>query len=114
MKGPQLAGALSFMALGVCLVVLLISFGRMRAVSLVEVAGPEDVNIHLRASSNSIAWMCGGKEVADVCLLSAETCVAVRKAANHTLLCRLAPALPWSLFCTVSHPRRLRDFCFGA
>lgn len=81
MKGPRLAGALSFMALGVCLVVLLISFGRMRAVSLMKVAGPEDVNIHLRASSNSIAWMCGGKEVADVCLLSAETCVAVRKAA---------------------------------
>ncbi len=73
----QLAAALSLVAVGAFLVVGLVKAGR------VELLGPQDVNMHLRSSGDSVAWACGGKEAADVCLLGTETCVAVSPYLPH-------------------------------
>eukprot|EP00961_Rhodomonas_salina_P145312 1955873-Rhodomonas_salina.1 len=44
--------------------------------------GSEGIRRYLRMSSDSIAYSCGGKEVAEVCLLSAETCVTSMQKKN--------------------------------
>lgn len=47
--------------------------------------GPESLNKYLRVSADSVAYSCGGKEVAQVCLLSTETCVAsMQKKSQYT------------------------------
>lgn len=81
MRNFQAVLALLLAAVAACLVAgIVVSSRRVtRAASLEELAGPEDLNVHLRASADSLAWACGGKEVADVCLLSTDTCVQVRK-----------------------------------
>ena len=66
-------------AVGACLIAcVLIGGGSGLRGRRVVLLGAEDVNVHLRASVDSLAWACGGREVAEVCLLSTETCVAVR------------------------------------
>jgi hypothetical protein len=48
-------------------------------------AGPETLNKYLRVSADSVAYSCGGKEVAQVCLLGTETCVAsMQKKSQYT------------------------------
>lgn len=81
-RATQAGLALTFAAVAACLVVGIVVSDRraVRPTSLEGenlAAGPQDVNVHLRASSDLLAWSCGGKEVADVCLLSTETCVQV-------------------------------------
>lgn len=47
--------------------------------------GPETLNQYLRVSADSVAYSCGGKEVAQVCLLGTETCVAsMQKKSQYT------------------------------
>ena len=59
--------------------------GRLMMLNDDAPAGPESLNKYLRASADSIAYSCGGKEVADVCLLSTETCVAsMQKKSQYT------------------------------
>jgi len=50
-----------------------------------EDPGPETLNKYLRVSADSVAYSCGGKEVAQVCLLGTETCVAsMQKKSQYT------------------------------
>ncbi|KAJ1475125.1 hypothetical protein T484DRAFT_1910227 [Baffinella frigidus] len=48
-----------------------------------EAVLPEQLRTYLKVSADSIGYSCGGKEVADVCLMGAETCVASMQKKNR-------------------------------
>jgi len=59
--------------------------GRLMMLDDEEDPGPESLNKYLRVSADSVAYSCGGKEVAQVCLLGTETCVAsMQKKSQYT------------------------------
>eukprot|EP00291_Cryptomonas_curvata_P026895 CAMPEP_0172175180 /NCGR_PEP_ID=MMETSP1050-20130122/14074_1 /TAXON_ID=233186 /ORGANISM="Cryptomonas curvata, Strain CCAP979/52" /LENGTH=218 /DNA_ID=CAMNT_0012847233 /DNA_START=34 /DNA_END=690 /DNA_ORIENTATION=+ len=48
--------------------------------------GNQKLRHYLRASSDSIAYSCGGKEVAETCMLATETCVtSMQKKVHYTV-----------------------------
>jgi hypothetical protein len=48
-----------------------------------EEEAPVDLRQYLRVSADSIGYSCGGREVADVCLMGAETCVQSMQKKNR-------------------------------
>ena len=63
---------------------------------------PEQLRTYLKVSADSIGYSCGGKEVADVCLMGAETCVAsMQKKNRYTVSQSIARCSSIS----IAHPR---------
>ena len=66
---------------------------------------PEQLRTYLKVSADSIGYSCGGKEVADVCLMGAETCVASMQKKNRYTVSQSVARCSSS---SIAHPRGSR------